>query len=100
MPSMETTKRGTAARSGRGPRTRTRKGERELRALGRQVRALRTAAGLSQEDLAATADLHWTYIGRIERGRANPTLKTLLKLADGLGVDPGQLIREDGRPPT
>jgi len=67
----------------------------ELVALGKQVFALREAAGLTQEALAHAADLHWTYIGQIERGERNLTYKNLLKLARGLGVGPRQLLPPD-----
>jgi transcriptional regulator with XRE-family HTH domain len=63
----------------------------ELVALGTRILKLRTAANLTQEGLADTAGLHWTYIGQIERGERNPTYKNLLKLAKGLGVDPAEL---------
>ena len=37
----------------------------------------RLAKGLSQEQLAEQAELHWTYISGIERGQRSPTLNTL-----------------------
>lgn len=42
--------------------------------FGRRVRARRQQLGLSQEALAERADLHWTYVGQVERGRRNLTL--------------------------
>jgi transcriptional regulator with XRE-family HTH domain len=66
----------------------------ELVALGARVRKLREAAGMTQEGLAHAADLHWTYVGQIERGERNPTYKNLLKLARGLGVDAAQLVQD------
>lgn len=65
----------------------------ELMALGRHVRELREAVGMTQEALADAAGLHWTYVGQIERGERNLSYKNLLKLARGLGVEPGQLIK-------
>lgn len=64
----------------------------ELVALGRRVFELREAAGLTQEALASAAGLHWTYVGQIERGERNLTYKNVLKLAQGLGVDPRELM--------
>ena len=46
------------------------------RALGRQVRKLRTAQGLSQEQLGERADLHWTHISGIERAQYDLKLST------------------------
>ena len=56
------------------------------RALGRQVRTLRTAQGLSQEQLAERADLHWTHISGIERAQYDLKLSTLTRVSRGLGV--------------
>ena len=55
-------------------------------ALGQRVRDLRVQRSLSQEQLAERADLHWTYISGIERGRRNPGLNTLRRLAQALKV--------------
>ncbi|ETZ91457.1 helix-turn-helix family protein [Mycobacteroides abscessus MAB_030201_1061] len=38
--------------------------------------------------------LHWTYLGQVERGRRNITLNNIVKIAAGLGVDPGELVCE------
>jgi transcriptional regulator with XRE-family HTH domain len=58
----------------------------ELQNLGHKARALREALGVSQEELAARAGLHRTYISQFERGHRNPTFTTLLKLAATLKV--------------
>lgn len=60
--------------------------------FGRRVREGRAALGLTQEELAHAADLHWSYIGQVERGRTNLTLHNLLRLAVALEVDPGTLV--------
>jgi transcriptional regulator with XRE-family HTH domain len=64
----------------------------ELVALGRRVRELRNAAGLTQEALADAADLHWSYVGQIERGERNLTYKNIRRLARGLDVPPEELM--------
>jgi transcriptional regulator with XRE-family HTH domain len=61
-------------------------------AFGRRVRALRQKRGLSQEQLAERADLHWTYISGIERGRRNPGLNILGRLACALDVPLPKLV--------
>lgn len=61
--------------------------------LGRRVRERRMALGLSQERLAEGTALHWSFIGRIERGQANLTLRNIIRLAEALDVDPGDLVR-------
>jgi transcriptional regulator with XRE-family HTH domain len=69
-----------------------------LRILGERVREHREALGLSQESLAYDCDVHWTFLGQVERGRRNLSLHNLLKIADGLDIDPGKLI-EGLKPP-
>ncbi len=62
------------------------------RGFGTTLRALREAAGLTQERLGERSSVHRTYITALERGKAGPTLMTILRLARGLGVRPGELI--------
>jgi transcriptional regulator with XRE-family HTH domain len=60
--------------------------------FGQRVRHHRQQQQLSQEELAARAGLHWTFVGQVERGRRNLTLHNILKLASALEVDPGELV--------
>lgn len=60
--------------------------------VGRNLRTHRQARGLSQEDFAEFLDVHRTYMGGIERGERNLTLKSLERIADRLGVDPVTLL--------
>jgi transcriptional regulator with XRE-family HTH domain len=64
-----------------------------LRALGKRVRELRKERGYSQEKLAERAGIHENHVRRIEGGTANPSYVVLVKLAKGLGVTPGELMR-------
>jgi transcriptional regulator with XRE-family HTH domain len=61
-------------------------------ALGLRVRALRDRLGLSQEELAERAELHWTYVSGIERGLRNPGLNILAALAHALNVPLSRLV--------
>lgn len=65
----------------------------ELEKFGEQVRQLRKALGLSQEDLAELTDLHRTYIGGIERGERNVALINIVRLAKALNVSPSDLLK-------
>ncbi len=54
--------------------------------FGHRVRELRGAKGLSQEELAFKAGVHRTYLGGIERGERNPSLKNIDSIANALGI--------------
>jgi transcriptional regulator with XRE-family HTH domain len=58
------------------------------------VRILRQAKQLSQEELAEKCNLHRTYIGMIERCEKNVTLKNIEKLANALEVNVKELFNE------
>jgi transcriptional regulator with XRE-family HTH domain len=47
---------------------------------------------MSQEDIAHLAEMHVTNLGKIERGQANPSLTTIVRIAGALNVDPGALL--------
>jgi transcriptional regulator with XRE-family HTH domain len=68
------------------------------RIVGRNIRRLRRERGLSQEDLAAEIGVHRTYMGGVERGERNLTLRSLERLAERLGVSPLSLL--DGSDPA
>ena len=61
-------------------------------AFGQRIRELRRRKRLSQEQLAARADLHWTYVSGIERGVRDPGLRTMARLATALGVSLSDLV--------
>lgn len=63
--------------------------------LAENLRALRQAAGLSQEELADRAGLHRTYISSVERAQRNITLENIFAIAKALGVAPEELVRCD-----
>ncbi len=54
--------------------------------LGKKIARLRQIKGLTQEDLAETTGLDRSYLSHIERGVANPSLSTLLRISAALGV--------------
>lgn len=75
---------------------RTVEGELQLR-LGRNLRARRLADGLSQEAFAEVLGVHRTYMGGLERGERNVTLRTIERLADRLGTDGLALLNGPAR---
>ncbi len=52
----------------------------------------RQRLGISQETLAQLAEVHWTFVGQVERGTRNLSLHNIIKIAAGLDVDPAVLI--------
>lgn len=61
--------------------------------FGARVRRHRLELGLTQEALADLCDLHWTYIGQVERGQRNISLHNILRIASAVRVDPGMLVK-------
>ena len=65
----------------------------ELRKVfAKNLKQLRTAADLSQEELAFRADLDRTYISALERGLYNASVVTIERLADALEVEPATFL--------
>jgi transcriptional regulator with XRE-family HTH domain len=61
--------------------------------LGRNLRAYREGKSLSQESFADELGVHRTYMGGIERGERNLTLKSLERIAAQIDVDPLTLLQ-------
>ncbi len=62
--------------------------------LGQLIGARRIEAGLTQEELADRAGLHWTYVSGIERGRRNPSVAVLIRIGAALGTTGWELLRD------
>jgi transcriptional regulator with XRE-family HTH domain len=65
----------------------------ELKAFGILLQEARKSKGLSQEKLAELSDLHRTYISDLERGLRNPTLSTIVSLANALETTVSELLK-------
>lgn len=61
-------------------------------AFGKRVAELRKDAGYSQETFAFKCNVDRTYIGTIERGEKSPTLNTIDKIAQALGITKSELF--------
>jgi len=67
----------------------------ELR-IGKRLRELRTAKGLSLVDLARAAEVSVGNLSEIERGLAIPSIRTFCLLSTALGIGPGWLLEQSG----
>lgn len=63
------------------------KNEKFLKEFGKNLQKLREAKGLSTRQFAYEAEISHSSVGRLEAGLSNPTLTTLIKIADALEVD-------------
>jgi transcriptional regulator with XRE-family HTH domain len=61
--------------------------------LGRRIRSLRTLKDWTQQELGSRADVNYKFIGEIERGRQNPSLHVLARIAAALEVKLHDLLR-------
>jgi len=66
------------------------------RQFGLRVRELRLARGLSQEELAFKVGIHRTYLGGVERGERNPSLKNIAAIAMALNISLRELFSFEG----
>ncbi|PWI29760.1 XRE family transcriptional regulator [Flavobacteriaceae bacterium LYZ1037] len=55
-------------------------------AIGKRVKSLREEKGIPQQDLAAKCNIEKSNLSRLEAGGTNPTLYTLKRIADNLGI--------------
>lgn len=65
------------------------------RIVGRNLRAYRKGRGLSQEEFADVLGVHRTYMGGIERGERNLTLKSVERIAICIDLEPLSLLTPD-----
>ncbi len=63
--------------------------------FGANVRKVRQAQGMTLEALADEVGLAYSYVGEIERGRRNPTLAVVERIAAALDAEPLELLRND-----
>jgi transcriptional regulator with XRE-family HTH domain len=60
--------------------------------LGEELRKVREAAGLTQEELSFRAKVDRSYISMLERDKKSPTLAMLFRLCDVLGVKASTIV--------
>ena len=69
----------------------------EKQLLGKRIKRLRANRGLTQDALSEKVEINPKYLSNIERGKENPTIDTLLRLAHALKVEPWEMfmVEED-----
>ncbi len=70
-----------------------------LKCVGKNIKKYRMQKGILQQDLAAICNMEIPNMSRIENGRTNPTLKTLLKISSSLGVEIVDLLEPECKEP-
>jgi transcriptional regulator with XRE-family HTH domain len=60
--------------------------------IGNRIRELREAKGISQQNLAAVCNFEKANLSRIEAGRTNPTISTLYRISQALGITISELV--------
>lgn len=60
--------------------------------IGARIKEIRTKKGITQEQLSERMEINPKYLSSIERGKENPTLNTLINLAESLEVDIGEIF--------
>jgi DNA-binding XRE family transcriptional regulator len=62
--------------------------------IGMRIASIRKKLNISQDHLSFIADMDRTYLTRLERGRANPSIRTLHKIARKLKVKMSTLLKD------
>jgi len=74
----------------------TKKKDKLLFEVGNRIRLLRESKGISQQDLAAQCNFEKSNLSRLEAGNTNPTIRTLHKISNALGVTLSDLVNIPG----
>jgi len=64
-----------------------------LKAAAAEIKSCRARAQISQEELAHRADVHRSFVARLEVAETQPSLAVLFRIADALGVAPAELVK-------
>lgn len=64
------------------------------KAFGKALRELRMKHKLSQLDVSTASDLDRAYMSELERGLKNPSLETIFRLADAIGITATELVKK------
>lgn len=65
----------------------------EAEKLGKNLKRIRTEKGISQVEIAKSLGVSRGFVSNLENGKTNPTLATIAKLADAIGVNSNELLK-------
>jgi transcriptional regulator with XRE-family HTH domain len=65
----------------------------ESEQLGKNLKRIRTAKGISQGQIGRILEVDKSFISNIENGKTNPTLSTIAKIAKAIGVSVDKLLK-------
>ncbi|OYV27448.1 MAG: DNA-binding protein [Parcubacteria group bacterium 20-58-5] len=65
----------------------------EAQKLGSNLKKIRTKKSISQGDIARSLNVARSFVSDIENGKRNPTLTTITKLAEAIGVSTSELLK-------
>ena len=65
----------------------------EAQKLGDNLKKIRTKKSISQGDIARSLNVARSFVSDIENGKRNPTLATIAKLAEAIGVSTSELLK-------
>lgn len=68
-------------------------GSRNIEKFGKRLRSIREEKGISQEAFANLLEVDRSYLGGVERGERNPTLKFIFHVCETFGIKPGELFK-------
>ncbi|WP_165823915.1 helix-turn-helix domain-containing protein [Pseudochryseolinea flava] len=66
--------------------------QKHLIKLGKHIRTIRESHGISQEQLAADAEIPYSSVNEIEAGKTNPTVASLMAIAEALEISLSELV--------
>jgi len=72
----------------------------QLRYIINRIKAIRTRNGVSQMDLSLRSNLSQSFIANLEKGKKQPSVLTLIRIADALNVSPQDFFPESVNPNT
>ena len=65
----------------------------ESEKLGKNLKRIRTEKGISQGDIARSLGVSRGFVSKIENGKTNPTLATIARLANAIGISSDELLK-------